>query len=362
MSPAGVFDMAGNAKEWCWNEAGVGRRFILGGAWDEPEYMFAFPAAVTPFDRSPTNGFRCIKRLSTEPLAKGVDAPVPPPSRDFASEQPVSDEVFRIYRSLYSYDKTDLNARLEAADDSDPRWRKERVSYNAAYGAERIPALVFLPKKLPPPYQTLVCFPTSTSIQTPSIEPVSEQTADLIAAMVASGRAVVWPIYKGTYERRDELKTYVPEPTSFHRDHVIQWSKDLGRSIDYLETRADIRSDKLAYWGGSWGAAMGALLPALEPRFKASVLGAGGFFIQMALPEVDQVNFAPRITIPTLMVNGRYDVIFPVETSQRPMYRSLGTAPEHKRHIIYETGHSPPVREFLKEVLAWLDKYLGPVK
>ena len=32
----GTRDMAGNVKEWCWNGAGAGKRYILGGAWNEP--------------------------------------------------------------------------------------------------------------------------------------------------------------------------------------------------------------------------------------------------------------------------------------------------------------------------------------
>jgi hypothetical protein len=44
------------------------------------------------------------------------------------------------------------------------------------------------------------------------------------------------------------------------------------------------------------------------------------------------------------------------------MFDLLGTPPEHKRHILYETDHIPPRIEYVKETLAWLDKYLGPVR
>jgi hypothetical protein len=30
--------------------------------------------------------------------------------------------------------------------------------------------------------------------------------------------------------------------------------------------------------------------------------------------------------------------------------------------LFYETDHIPPVNEMIKETLAWLDKYLSPVK
>jgi len=101
----------------------------------------------------------------------------------------------------------------------------------------------------------------------------------------------MFPVYKATYERGDGLMSAFPNTTSSYRDHVITWFKDLGRSIDYLETRPDIDHNKLAYEGVSWGACMGALFPAVEGRLKTLVLILGGFYLQKRLPEVDQLNF-----------------------------------------------------------------------
>jgi cephalosporin-C deacetylase-like acetyl esterase len=150
--------------------------------------------------------------------------------------------------------------------------------------------------------------------------------------------------------------------TSAYRDHVIAWSKDLGRSIDYLETRPDIDSSKLAYEGTSWGGAMGSVLPAVEDRIRALVLLVPGFYLKKCFPEVDQLNFAPRVKVPVLMLNGRFDFVFPVVSSQEPMFRLLGTPKEQKRRVVYETGHDIPRNELIKETLDWLDRYLGAVK
>lgn len=107
---------------------------------------------------------------------------------------------------------------------------------------------------------------------------------------------------------------------------------------------------------------MGSLLPAMEDRFKALALIAPGFYLQPRLPEVDQLNFAPRVKTPVLMLNGRFDFIWPPSISQEPMFRLLGTPKDHKRRVVYDTGHDIPRTEIIKETLNWLDKYLGSVK
>ena len=52
----------------------------------------------------------------------------------------------------------------------------------------------------------------------------------------AAGRSSI-PVYKGTYERAAPER---PGGPNAERDLRIAWSRDLGRAIDYLETRADI--------------------------------------------------------------------------------------------------------------------------
>jgi dienelactone hydrolase len=179
-----------------------------------------------------------------------------------------------------------------------------------------------------------------------------------------SGRAVIYPIYKGTYERHDGLEFTDANPSRSYAEHVVWWGKDLKRSIDYLETREDIDSKRLAFYGLSWGARIGNIVLAVEDRFQAGVLLSGGFPEDQPRPEVSETNYAPRVRIPVLMVNGSHDVTFPLETNQRPMFDLLGTPREHKQHILYEAGHfvlNSYRNQVIQDILGWLDRYLGPV-
>ena len=248
---------------------------------------------------------------------------------------------------------------LDPIEESNEYWTKQKATFNAAYGNERMSAYVYLPKNATPPYETVVFFPGSYAVYERS-----SRDLDLFGCgfIVKSGRALVYPIYKSHYERGDAMKTDDPDSTVFYRDHVIYWSKDLGRAIDYVETRKDLNADMLTYYGLSTGAYLGNILPAVEQRIKLLVLLSGGFDAGVKLPEVDEVNFAPRVTAPFLMVNGRYDQFFPLETSQNVMFRSLGTKEKDKHRVIFESGHIAPYDQMVKEILDWLDRYQGPVK
>jgi len=359
MNRFGTYDLAGNVREWCMNKSSRGGHFILGGGWNDAAYGFNDAYAQSPLDRSETNGFRCIRYLESEANHALLESEIQLPFRDFLNETPVSDEYYQFILSQYAYDKSPLNQEIKSVSEGDD-WIRQEISFDAAYGNERMKAYLFLPKKGKPPFQTLIFFPGSGAIHTRSSQSLKPNRRTEF--LLKSGRALMYPIYKSTYEREDALKSDYPDETNFWKDHVIMWTKDFSRSIDYLETHEDIDADKLVYYGVSWGGGMGGIVPAVEKRIKGCVLLVAGLLFQKSLPEADPVNFLPRIIVPVLMLNGKYDFFFPYETSQLPFFKLLGTAPEHKKIMVYEGGHSVPKIELAKETLQWLDHYLGPVK
>jgi dienelactone hydrolase len=147
-----------------------------------------------------------------------------------------------------------------------------------------------------------------------------------------------------------------------YRDMVVQWSKDLGRTIDYLETRSDIDVGKLGYYSLSAGASAALPIVAVESRFKAVVLVSGGLITARRPAEAEPLNFAAHITAPTLMISGRDDFIFPYETIAKPLFALLGAPPDRKHLVTHEGGHIPASNDLIREVLGWFDQYLGPVR
>jgi predicted esterase len=296
-------------------------------------------------------GFRCARYINEPP--KEVFEPIVRSERDYGREKPVSDEAFGLFQSLYSYDNSALDVQVESTEDS-AYWRQERVSFLAAYGGERVPAVWFTPHNAAPPYQVVVYLASSIAVAEPSSRNLEPLYIDML---LRTGRAVLYPIVKGTYERRVGTTGL-----NSARDLVIQESKDIRRSLDFLVTRADADRDRISYLGFSRGAALAPMMLAFEPRFKTAVLIAGGLPLNQPAPEVDPLNFLSRIHIPVLMVNGRNDFTRPYATAQVPMLKFLGTSAKDKHLEVFDSGHAPPVTPTAKVVLEWLDRYLGAPK
>jgi eukaryotic-like serine/threonine-protein kinase len=359
-STFGVYDLSGNAREWTFNQSGdSGWHFILGGGWTDPSYAFNDGFTQPALDRSESNGFRCIKEIADDPSLAALGEAISMDFRDYSKEKPVNDGTFANFSRQFTCDKTPLAATIEKTQVTDA-WKTEMVSIDAGYNNERLVLHIFLPTHYVAALRPVIYFPGSNGIHESRFDPTLINSRLLF--VMKSGRALIVPIYKGTYERQDDLKSDAPDVTVRYKDHVIMWVKEYSRTIDYLETRKDMQANKVAYLGISWGGFMGGIIPAVEKRITVVVLNVGGMAMGKSLPEVDQINYLPRVAQPVLMLNGAYDMYFPVESSQKPMFRLLGAPQGQKKMLVYPSGHLVPATEFIKETLAWLDTYLGPAR
>ncbi len=365
MGRFGLYDAAGNVREWCSNtiEGRDDVRCILGSAWNEHAYSFSAGGdARGPWDRDQCNGLRCVSYIGgRENVPQAALAPVECRHRDLSQFTPVSEEIFASYiDTWYRYDPMELNAKVESTDHDLDYCRRERIAFDATYPGERVTAYLYLPDAVEPPYQTVIWFPGGEARDSPWTD--RSHTHEM-TTILRSGRALIVPIYKGTYGRR--LDRIYPPDSVQSRNLYVQESQDMRRAIDYLQTRDDIDATKLAYVGLSWGAQMGSVMIATESRLRTGIFLLGGICACKRHPASDPANFAPRVTIPILMLNGREDSIFPLETAQNPLFNLLGTPSGHKQHVLFPGGHSIAweYREpYHKAIVDWLDQYLGRVE
>ncbi len=153
------------------------------------------------------------------------------------------------------------------------------------------------------------------------------------------------------------------------RDLVTQTVFDLRRSIDFLETRPEIDSSRIGYYGISLGGIIGTIFCGVDDRVKAPViaLAGGNLSLMFGLDAfsdetqeffsiIDPVNFveliAPR---PLLMINAENDEVIDPITSKM-LYQA---ADDPKEIIWYPSKHRDlPIEKAYPDGVRWFDKYL----
>ena len=229
-------------------------------------------------------------------------------SRDFLKIPKISKEVFEIYKRQFDYEPVPLDIKILKTDNSDPDYTYELIEYNAAYNNERMSGVLFKPKNFNGRLPAIINYPTALSIYASDISEVT--LGQFQKTLLKLGHAIFCPIYKGTYNRNDELKSYYPAKTDFYKDHVIMWGKDMKRSIDVIQSRTDLDLSNLMYFGFSWGGEISNIMIPIEPRIKRAVLIVAGYAFDESKPEVEAASYTPFIKVPVLMLNGKYDYIF----------------------------------------------------
>jgi pimeloyl-ACP methyl ester carboxylesterase len=122
-----------------------------------------------------------------------------------------------------------------------------------------------------------------------------------------------------------------------------------------------VDADRVAYVGVSFGAGSRLAFSAVDDRYRAVVYIGGGIDerVKPNLPEADNVNFAPYVRVPKLLINGRSDEEHPWLTRGLPLWNLLS---EPKELVLVEGGgHLPPLEDRIPALTGFLDRTLGPV-
>ena len=352
-SPYGCLNMAGNVAEWMLNRRGE-NLLVGGGAWGEQPYSFGYYGDFPAFYGSNRIGFRLVKNLTED--SNGAE-PLPP--LEIPVFQKSSEAGFKTWLPHYAYD-TDMPLEAEIVETTEnDAWRREKITFVGA-NRERVLAYLYLPKNYPRPLQVVHWIPAADVPLGFSSLPHSVES--FLAPVIKSGRAVFAVVLRG-YNERPYSADYKASPgrSVEYRKEMVNRVTDWRRGLDYLATRSEIDSSRIAFLGLSNGANLGIILTAIENRYRSVALIGSGMRKNWLnwIAEANMINFAPHIRPPKLMLTGRYDEAHPLKTEAEPTFKLLR---EPKRLVVSESGHVPPPEIFAPIINNWLDETLEKVK
>jgi len=352
MSPFGAFNMAGNVSEWNLNESSEG--FITsGGAWNDLAYSFGDHGEYPGLYFENRIGFRCV--LNTNFVNDQGAEKIPP--AETPDYKPSSDADFKTWLTHYEYDKKPLNSKIIEITETDA-WTREKITFTGEGGEQAI-AYLYLPKNYPRPLQVLHYVPPGDVVR--GLRSLPDSIEMFVTPFIKAGRAVFAVVLKGYVQRPFPNGYALPDNSTVEfRKQMVNWITDLRRGVDYLETRDDLNKDKIGFLGISNGANVGLVLTAIETRYKTLVFESAGLEkdFRTRIAETSPIKFASQIKTQKLVINGRYDETFPLNTDAKPLFKLLR---EPKKIVLYDGGHIPTVEFFVPTVNNWLDETLGNV-
>ena len=260
------------------------------------------------------------------------------------NRQPVSEEVFATIADHYGYDQSQpLDTSVIGVWPHRLPYIIEKVEFSSIHN-ERVPAYFTHPKN-------------STATRYPAVLLLhgandfwgknGDWEREWMDILAREGWCVLVADFYGFGERK--------KAGQVARDN-IQSVTDQRRGIDFLFSRPEVDTTKVALMGGSMGGYFGTLVAGLESRFTTVVLTVTGAWPGVATDHAfarfsHTLNFAPRVSAPILMVNATGD--------GRELGEELYNAmPEPKQQIWYESEHYLPPREYSEDILNWFHEHL----
>lgn len=142
------------------------------------------------------------------------------------------------------------------------------------------------------------------------------------------------------------------------RDLARQQIVDVRRAVDYVFTRPEVDTTRVALMGESMGGFNACRAAGLEPRLASVVLVVTGAWPgslgtdDPMWSEMHALNFAPRISAPTLMVYSKHDGV--------PSGQELFDALHQPKDIVWHDidYHVILVEDQRPEIAKWLNEHL----
>jgi len=262
--------------------------------------------------------------------------------------------------AFFAYDKNlPLNLKEEKIDETSD-YVKYHISFYSTHD-RTVTALLALPKNVQPPFPILM-------LQHGIYNSKDGIFSEYGPALIKAGYAVFLMDGELHGERQSYItsREVIKYPIAF-RDMLIQTVIDLRRAADYLKSRTDLDTERLAYIGYSLGSFEGTIFTYLDKRIKVVVLVVCGSFEytfapMKMMPEYKQVslildparyikNIAPR---PLLMINSKRDMLIS-EQSARILFNA---AEQPKEQIFLDEAHVIPQETLIPIITNWLGKNL----
>jgi len=328
---------------------------VTGGSWEDPSYLYSEYGSHPATLSSAALGFRCARARTGGDAGQGV-FPIDLDERT-PNYTSVDRATFQTLLSHYQYDRHPANPRNRTTAETEG-WTRERLWIDGV-GGDSILVYFYVPSQARPPYQTVVHVPSADAFWSQTLPELTEWA---IGPVIQGGRAVIAVVLKGMTERGHGPGYTIPPTNSVQfRDEMVRHATELRLGIDYLEERDDVDMGRLAYVSVSWGGGSRLGFAAVDDRYKAVVFIGGGIDerVKPTLPEADNVNFAPYIDVPKLLLNGRNDEEHPWFRRALPLWNLLQ---EPKELVLVEgAGHVPPPEARIPAINDFLDRILGPV-
>lgn len=287
---------------------------------------------------------------------------VPASSQERPTDQwltdPVDDRTFAAYLDFFAYSSDQPFETEVLGMTSGDGVEVEHLSFRSTPG-ERVMARLYRPDAADATGQTVLML--HGGVPSAKDSPYIQVPAALLARAGFFVLAIDMQYYGErsmgflqTFTEAEKHEKLYNQPSTYLA-WVAQTVKDAGRSFDFLVEERGVDPGRIALVGFSRGAQLAAIVGAADPRFTVVVMIHGGHFDRLEtghLPAACPANYIGRISPrPLLMVNGRNDADYLMDTSVLPLQR-LARDPKEFRWT--DSGHGIVTEEDRAFILEWL--------